>query len=390
MSYTIMIRPTSVLVKCIGIFLSVLCLLSCKTEARSADKAQKTYEVKQENLHKTLYFTGTLAPLQEHSLTAPMDGIIESMPIHYGQSLQKGGVILTINSEELQKQYNDILTEYLKAKDSYTMTKARFSGTEDLWNAGLISKNNFLSEKSNLNTVHISLMQASKKLAELLDKMGENSYDDLSDLSFAKFDKVSKALDGKHNLIYLKSANPGVLLYPPKNSDEKSGKLSVGASIKSGEVLALIGDLSGVRVDIEIPEVDIDKVKPGMHAIIKSTAFPKTALQGELIAINAQALTNGSGTLPSFNAVVEVKKLTPEQQAWVKVGMSASIELNTNESKKIMVPIAAITQNHGQSKLTIRSPSGKLEQRIVVTGAALEDKVVIESGVHAGEIIIYG
>lgn len=363
--------------------------VACSSPASHKKNAVQTYVVKTSSLHKTLYFTGTLQPLHESTVTSAVDAIVESMPYHYGQLVKKNDVIFTLNSAELQRQYNDTLTEYLKAKDSYSIMKAKFTGTEDLWGAGLIAKNNYLSEKSNLNTARITLMQATHKLSDMLDKMGDARDNALTKLSFAEFDKVRLALTRQHNLIRLKSARTGVLLYPPKTTGENTTRISVGSSVKAGQVLALMGDLSGVSVEIDIPEVDIAEIKLNMPAIVHGVAFGKEALKGKLVAINAQASTsNGNGAMPSFTAIVEVKSLTAVQQALLKVGMSAAVELAIDSTNKLLVPLAAIQQNKGKSMVQIQAADGKTSLRTVVTGPVHDDNVVIESGLKAGDVVL--
>ena len=363
--------------------------MACGTSATHKKHEAKTYVVRMSPIHKTLFFTGTVQPIQENPLTSPMEAVVEAMPYHYGQSVKGGEGVFTLTSAELQKQYNDTLTEYLKAKDSYTVGRAKFTGTEDLWQAGLLSKNNYLSEKSSLTTARITLMQAKRKLTEMLEKMGDGTYQDLSNLSFAEFDKVRQALSGKHDLIYLKSPSNGVLLYPPKANDDKTGRITVGTPIKAGQVLALIGDLSGIRVEIDVPEIDIDKIKPGMPAIVRGVAFAKQELKGKLVAVNAQASTANGGSLPSFTAIVEVNGLDAKQQSWIKVGMSASIELAVDSLDKLLVPIAAVSQKNGSSVVHLRAENGVISLRPVVTGAAHADSVVIDSGLKAGDVITY-
>ncbi len=364
-------------------------LVACGSSAPHKKQEVKTYVVQMSTIHKTLFFTGTVQPLQEQALTSPMEAVVETMHYHYGQHVKRGQEVFTLNSTELQKQYNDTLTEYLKAKDSYTVGRAKFTGTEDLWQAGLISKNNYLSEKSSVTTTRVTLMQAKRKLTDMLEKMGDGTYHDLSNLSFAEFDKVRQALSGKHDVIHLKSPSDGVLLYPPKANDDKTGRISVGTSTKSGQVLALIGDLSGIRVEIDVPEVDIDKIKPGMPAIVRGVAFARQELKGKLVAVNVQASTANGSSLPSFTATVEVNGLTVMQQSWIKVGMSASIELAVDSMDKLLVPIAAVSQKNGKSVVHVRAANGVVSLRPVMTGAAHTDKVIIDSGLKAGDVITY-
>ncbi|CDZ76108.1 Cation efflux system protein CzcB [Legionella massiliensis] len=371
------------------IFISLCLLSACSSPVDQKKNQTQTYVVKTESMHKNLFFTGTIQPLHESTLTSPMDAIVETMHYHYGQQVKKGEVVFTLNSSELQKQYNDILTEYLKAKDSYTIAQAKFTGTQDLWNAGLLSKNNFLSEKSSLATARVSLMQAAGRLTAMLEKMDDKGAQNLSKLSIAEFDKVRQALTGNHNLIKLKAPGDGVILYPPKSGEDKPGKLSVGSALKSGQIVALVGDLSGVSVEIDIPEIDIDKIHTGMRAKVTGIALGKHVLEGELVAVNAQASSHSGSNLPSFSAVVEVKHLNELQRPWVKVGMSASIEIEIDSDKQLLVPIAALKQEKGRSIVKLQTKDGSTDTRIVSTGAALADKVVIAAGLRAGDVVVY-
>ncbi|HBI21100.1 MAG TPA: hypothetical protein DDY37_00675 [Legionella sp.] len=373
------------------IIAALLCssvLLACSGPGTPPKNTPKTCIVKRASVHKTLYFTGTLQPLHESTLTSPVDAVIESMAYHYGESVKKDAVVFTLNSAELQRQYNETITEYLKSKDSFTIAKAKFTGTKDLWSAGLISKNNYLSEKSNLNTARVTLMQTTRKLSEMLEKMGAGDDDSLSSLSFEAFDKVRLALTSQHNLIRLPAPHAGILLYPPKTADSTAGHMTIGSAIKAGEVLALIGDLSGVSVNIDVPEVDITHIKEGMPAVIHGVAFGQETLHGALVSINAQASSSSSGALPSFTAIIEVKSLTKAQQSLLKVGMSAAVELQVDSSDKLQIPIAAIQQKQGKSMVQRRDPKGIFRLHPIVTGPALGDNVVVESGLKAGEVIL--
>jgi multidrug efflux pump subunit AcrA (membrane-fusion protein) len=379
----------NIFLKMMVITFLALILASCGSHEKQKTASWNTYQVKPQPLHQTLHFTGTVQPLHESTLASPMEAVVETMNFHYGQMVKKGDVVLTLNSTELQKQYNDTLTDYLKAKDSYTIAKAKFAGTQDLWHSGLLSKNNYLSEKSSIDTARVTLMQATRKLTELLEKMDETNSQNLSAWSLADFDKVRKILTSNHNIIRLKAPNDGVMLYPPKSGDDKATRITVGSSIKSGQVLALVGNLNGISIEIDVPEIDIDKIRPGMLATVSGVAFGKHQLKGTLVAVNAQASNTSNGGLPSFTAVVEVKTLTAEQQPWIKVGMSAAIELNVDSNNQLLVPIAAVKREKGNSIVTLQLAQGSLEKRIITTGAAQADSVVIETGLKSGDVVVY-
>jgi multidrug efflux pump subunit AcrA (membrane-fusion protein) len=171
--------------------------------------------------------------------------------------------------------------------------------------------------------------------------------------------------------------------------DEKSVGLTVGSTVKSGQVLALVGDLRGISVNIDIPEIDLDKVTMGMPALVRGVAFANETLKGKLITINAQASNSSNGALPSFTAVVVVPHLTTAQQALIKVGMSAAIDLLVQSPKKLYVPIRAVHSGLGHSIVMVKTKDGNIHKTPVITGEARSDKVAIESGLQAGDVVLY-
>ena len=89
-----------------------------------------------------------------------------------------------------------------------------------------------------------------------------------------------------------------------------------------------------------------------------------------------------------FSAVVEVKALDETQRSLIKVGMSAAIEIVIDSDKQLLVPIAAVKQEKGNSVVKVQNSEGA-KTRIITTGTALADKVVIASGLQAGDVVVY-
>ena len=368
--------------------ISFLCLLliAC-SEQKVISKVAQTYIVKTATVHKALHFSGIIQPIKEYEITTPMTAVVKTVHYNYGQVVEQDKIVFTLTSMELQRQYHEKLTNYLKSKDRYSIVRSKFHGTQSLWKEGLESRNNYLNEKSNLIIARISLIQDLRQLSDLIAKTEEGERRDLAKLSFTQFDEVRLALNSEHNIISLKSPHAGVLLYPPSDNSAKA-RMNPGRTVKSNQVLGLIGDLNGIRIEISVPEIDISDVKIGMSAIIRGVAFGKQTLQGSVVAINAQASANNDG-LPSFMAVIEVPKLTPEQQTWIKVGMSSEIELIIKNMDRILIPTAAIKSKAGQTWVTVKAPNGDITPRSVITGTVDSDKVIIIAGLSVGDKVIY-
>jgi multidrug efflux pump subunit AcrA (membrane-fusion protein) len=375
--------------KKIGVAIGAICLLLLLYPKKQQPIIVKEYIVQKEHLEKRLFFAGTIQPLHITSLISPIDATVQSIEKYYGQWVEKGHAIAFLYSQALQKQFNEVFTEYLKVKESYFLAKSKFQGTQDLWKAGLIAKNVYLGEKSSLASTHITYLQASHKLKETLEKMDGPAITQFSALTIEDFNEIKQALTENHPSITVKAPVSGVLLYPPVLGNEKKEPLSIGSLIKEGEIIALIGDITGIRVEIEIPEVDIAGLAIGMPVVVKGLNGAHAVFSGTLASIQAQAV-NASAALPLFRAEVRVPALQEAEKAWVRIGMSASVEVIIPTKAMIYIPITAVLERNGKHVVKRKLSNGKIIYQPIITGMVMQEKVAVISGLQVGDILLYG
>ena len=79
--------------------LTLFTLITGCTNDNSPEPSEdlKVFKVQAEKVHKTLHFPGTMQPILEHTLTAPIDGVIEEMSYDYGQWVEKDNLIFSLN-----------------------------------------------------------------------------------------------------------------------------------------------------------------------------------------------------------------------------------------------------------------------------------------------------
>lgn len=350
----------------------------------------KTVTVKQEPVAKHLYFSGTIKPIKVVSVSSPVEGIIQEKHFQYGQQLQPNQHLLTLTSNKLAENYQSTLVNYLKAKNAYLSAKEKFVGTQELMRHQLIARDLFDAEQRQLATSHLDYLQARYKLQEL--SPDEPLADDK--LSLDNLQAAAQAIRQPARSLAINAPATGTALMAPKSSnsgqDETEGdKLAIGSAVKSGQTLLTIGDLSGITVDIQIPEIDIDKVQVGLPVTITGAAFPGITLKGEITAVAAQAkpATGGSGGLPTFSAQVTVPRLTAEQRQKVYVGMTAKVDIQLPDKPSITLPINAVYQKDNKAYVKVRRKD-RIEERLVQTGKTTPSHVIIDSGLHPGEQVL--
>jgi multidrug resistance efflux pump len=158
-----------------------------------------------------------------------------------------------------------------------------------------------------------------------------------------------------------------------------------------GQVLILIGDMSGLSIDIVVDEMDIDRVTVGQKVSVTSEAFPEFKLQGQIHKIDSQAISasGGGGGLPVFPVRIEIPHLTQEELRKIRVGMSAKVELVLENPNSFSVPLNAVSEVDGISVVKVLR-NGKVEQVPVVTGETGIDVVEVKNGLAVGDQIVVG
>lgn len=377
-----------IIIFCTAMMLAIVLLSSCE-QKKPSQTVERSYVVKIKKHAEQLFFSGELMPIREQAVAVQSDSVVKKLLFHYGSWVKKDQILVELHSPAQQKEYDEAITNFLKVKDELDISQAKFSGTESLWKAGLVPENTYKSDKSSLFTNKISFIQAKAKLVSMAHKISDVSADELLKLSLSDFAGVSKLLDKTKSKIVLKAPYDGIALMP-HDSDSKK-QIRVGSELKTAEVITLIGDLSGLAFTIKIPEINIDKITSGMKAKITGIAFPNITLDGKVESVNAQANANAgtSGGLPIFTAKVIVPTLTQSQREVLKIGMSASIKVILNEKDIMMIPIAAAFQKNNKTWVNLKAKDGTISARVIRTGYATDDQVLVEHGLAVGDEIIW-
>lgn len=372
------------------IIIAALALLTvaCKEKA-DQPLVDKSWQVTEQVQSEKLYFSGEIRPIRVAAVAASADAMVKEMKFQYGALVTKDQVLVVLSSEQQKKEYDDVLTQFLKAKDALDVAKAKFAGTEELWQAGLVSENSYKGDKSTLFSNRIAFLQAKLKLVQMAKKVKDIRADNVLNLSLNDFDKVRSLLEKNKSIILLRSPFDGIALLPESGSDKK--EIREGSQIKNSEVITLIGDISGLSILIKVPEINIEKIKPGMKAVVTGVAFPGLSLDAKLESINAQAnaSSGAAGGLPIFSARVVIPKLTEAQKTAIKVGMSASVTINLSDKKRLMIPIEAVQQKQNKVVVKVKQKNGEVKEVEIKTGYSNGTEVAVESGLSVGETIVW-
>ncbi len=368
----------------------ILVLLALNLMACSQPKetATQLMTVQEETRTENLYFTAVIQPLKVSVIPAPAEGAIVEMPYQYGETVQSGATIFQLASTKFIADYKTALMQYVKAKSDFNTSQMQLTEGEFLHKNQLISDDDFKMKRANFYASQLALLQAKDALDSLLQQLNLKK-DDLHRLSINDIDKITAAIHNnvEAQTILIKTPTAGILLSPPKNEDGEK-KLGKGDLIKQGEVLALMGDMSGVRVAIKVNELSINQLHLGQAVSITGAAFSQFTLHGKIARIDRQAEASNSG-LPLFPVEVIVPKLSPQEQEAIRVGMSARVAVLTSESPTLTIPLSAVFQMDGKAYVSRFNPNTKQVENIAITpGKTTLDSITVLGGLNPGDKIV--
>lgn len=373
------------------VFLAMVIVLMQSGCSRSTkQKRDNTLTISSRPVANTLYYTGTIAPIKSFVVTAPAEGVVIDMPFQFGEKIKTGDMIFTISSEKFFIDYKNALLAYIKAKNEFNNSQTQLSEAKFLHKHELMSEDDFKMKKSSFYVSQLALLQAKDTLQDLMHQSNMKTIINLNTLSIADIDKITNAMHLKNHSQNLKliASSSGVLLAPPKN-EEESKKVAKGDVVKQGDVLAVIGDMTGLSVRIKVNELTINQMKPGQKVTITGIAFPDYTLNGEVERIDKQGEQSNGGGVPNFAVEIAVKKLSLAEQQAIHVGMSAKVEMVIEEEPKIMIPVFAVYEKNGESYVDVLDPKSKQKRaQLVKTGKTTIDSVAILSGLKAGDSIV--
>jgi hypothetical protein len=278
----------------------------------------------------------------------------------------------------------------LKAQLNYEANQRNLKEMEQLSALGIIAQTSLESARQQFVLQETDFKSAQEELDNVLanateDRVTVSRYDVAnSQLRLDELrDQVARAR--------LYAPFSGIVILPnalptagrPPGSD---GYFSPGSTIDRGEILLALGSLEGIAVKTRADEVDIARIRHGQPVRITGDAFPGRTLAGRVEYVSSQAIT--SGVRPYFDILVKTGRLSDEDLAAVRLGMTAKLDITAYESPaSLVVPVSAVRRSPAGAFVFRRQDGEAVEKVIVELGATTPEVVEIRRGLKAGDIV---
>ena len=186
----------------------------------------------------------------------------------------------------------------------------------------------------------------------------------------------------------IKAPHDGFLVHA--NRQGRSVEVFEGATVREGQKLFTLPDLSKMVAQVYLHETTVNQVKPGMPARIQVEAVPGRTYEGWVTSIAAmpyaepRSRDSPQTEVTYFIGQVQLGKLTDA----LRPGMSAELEILTGRRQDVIaVPSQAISIDHGRDVCYVVHEES-LECRPVVVGASNHLMKEIVEGLKEGEVVL--
>lgn len=314
-----------------------------------------TIKVTEEIVTGTDDFPGTIVPLNQTELRAEVSGYITGIFVQDGATVSKG-----------QKLYEIDRTRYAAAREQ---------------------------AQSALSIAEANVARVQRDL-ERYNKLAEQDAIAKQTLDYAKTDLANAQAQASSARAALTTANTDLnrsVIIAPFSGTIGISQVRMGALVSAGNTLInSISTTNPIAVDFPVNEKSIQRFlslqkNPGTE---KDSLLRLTLPNGDLYTMPGKVSAMDRAVDPNTGTIT-VRATFNNPEGLLRAGMNTTVRLMSKSAQQqVVIPYKAVTEQLGQSSVYIVTDSSTAQQRTVVLGPKVSDKIVVNSGLAAGETII--
>lgn len=157
-------------------------------------------------------------------------------------------------------------------------------------------------------------------------------------------------------------------------------QVSLGALIQPGQNVTTLDDISRIRLDFNIPEIHLGRLREGLTVTARSAAFPDRAFTGQVTIVDTRVDPNSRS--------VRVSAVFANGDESLRPGMFLNVELGLIERPNavLVAEEAIVAEATRHFVLVVRD--NRVDRREVRLGQRQRGEVEIVQGLQAGELVI--
>ncbi|HEV7424885.1 MAG TPA: efflux RND transporter periplasmic adaptor subunit [Thermoanaerobaculia bacterium] len=289
--------------------------------------------------------TGYLVADRQSKITPKISGKVVRLNFTVGDKVSAGQVLAVLESTNMQAQLDEANAALEQAERDWKRQAA-------MWKDGVTTR-------AQLDTAESQMKAARARVAQIRINMQ---------------DMVVRAPFA--GTIATKNTEVGEVI-----SSVMMGQ--VGGTLPAGAICTLV-DLNTLEVVADVNESSIAQLREGQAAEVSVDAFPNQKWKGVLRQIIPTADRAKATVQVKVKIIDPGDRLLPEMSSSVSFLQSERTDAEMHEPPKIWLPASAVSEGH----VAIVGADKHVTLRHVTTGAVVEKRIEITSGVNAGDRVV--
>lgn len=188
----------------------------------------------------------------------------------------------------------------------------------------------------------------------------------------------------------IRAEKPGLIAYGGGNLSYYANRyydaIGEGATLKLGQPIITIPNMSKLGVDVDIHESHIKKLKLGQKAFITADAVPDATLEGTVSKVAVLPDSNASRYNPSLKVYPSTIEIEGTHE-FLKPGMNAKVEIIVNELEDVLfVPVQAVFVEDNQRFVFVKEGKG-YEKQLISIGEHNDEFIQVIDGLTENNIV---
>lgn len=135
-----------------------------------------------------------------------------------------------------------------------------------------------------------------------------------------------------------------------------------------------------VWVICDIPEIQVTRIKAGSNCVLQFGSYPGEKFTGIIEAI--------ADVIDNTTRMVKLRIAVRNGSGRLRAGMFATVSFDVTEGNTISIPQTAIVTVQGKDFVFVKKDNGVFERRCIVSGAQINDRLIVYSGIQEGDAVV--
>ncbi|MEM6692138.1 MAG: hypothetical protein AAF664_22105 [Planctomycetota bacterium] len=333
---------------------------------------------------------------EQHSLTKTNTFIAQATLAETNANVEKANIAIEAYEKGRYRSQLQALEKELAAhKRNLRNAREMYQRSESLFRQGYVTELQVQGDAFTVTQAELELKVKEteiKVLKEFTRKMQMETLNGNKTASESKLaaDQAGLAMEMKRRDraaqeledCIIRAESSGLVIYPSAASWKTTPDITEGATVRKDQVLLLMPDLTQMQVKLGIHESVIERVRPGLKAIV---TLPDRTLEASVSEVASVTRPAGwwTGNVVKYDTVIEL----PSNEG-LKPGMTAEIDVILAVHEDVLtIPVAAVVETEDGKFCWVKTAEGP-QKRLIELGDSNDVFIEVIAGLNEGDEVV--